>query len=359
MRKYLLWVFFSVLCLISSSCSGPNVNSRTQPVSSPIQPRGTSAAELKEMGLSFLAQSDFAQGHIHLEQAFERNQRDPETLFYLGLVNEVLARPTTAIRFYEQYTTVQTGSPYYELLQGRFEWLGRELLNRQIQSANGAVMHQPQLLTVGILPLFGAITPEEKMKADQLVFAEQLARGLDELKGVKVAERIQTMMLLHHYNVATFPLSDTKSEQLGTLLAVEWILSLHFEPVQEDAYLIRSEAYHIQGVREVLFNKVIRIDDWSDALRDMDRAFGQLAGLTPGSRPDDAFSADPVARTAYGFGLLQEDRGQFHQAGAYYHQALEADRDFMPAAIRLKKMKLVAAVDHPANHLLDRYLGQR
>ena len=360
MNKIILWVFLLAFSSLSAGCLGfqkplnadKKANDNPELITSPT-------LALKEKGLAYLVNADYAQGHVHLEQAFRRDGTDPETLLYLGLVNEVLARPATAIRFYERYTTTIEDSRYRKLLEGRFEWLARALLDRQVQSERGALVYQPELVNVGVLPVFTNSQVNERTRADQLVFVERLAAGLDMISGVNAAERIQTIKMMQHFNVSEFPVSSREALQMGKVLGVEWVIALGFNTIDENQYQITCLAYGPEGNTRLLYEERVVHRELIFAIREIDRAFAALAGITAGNRPEDEYSSDREAILSYGKGLMREDNGAFREAYDFYKKAVDIDPDFLAATIRMNKMEKIRAVDGPAELLIQQYLQHR
>jgi tetratricopeptide (TPR) repeat protein len=305
----------------------------------------------RELGVLLAAERNYPGANQALQRAFERIPEDPRTMYYLGLVNEVLGREPTALRLYEQYPSVPGSSEYREMMRGRYQWLLRRQVRRELREA---IAREEEIAPAAGDDALGVLPLEFRSGASRF---EPLGRGLAELisgdlasvQGLTVVERVRLHVLLGELELARSGAVDpATAPRYGRLLRANRLVGGQYGVVN-DRLTIDAGIYNAAEPDDLpeLASTSGSIDDLFDVQKEVTRALlGQL-GITP--TPQQLAQIDRVptrsfeAFAAYSRGLQLEDQEEYGRAAALYQQAFTIDPNFAEAGRKAAECRAIDA----------------
>lgn len=305
------------------------------------------ARPLRDLGVIYLRTNNPGRANEFLQRAYDRDTDDPKTLYHLALANEALGRPETALRLYQQYPDVARNSPYRRLMAGRYAWLVRSELEREVQArviaeqearAQGQALcpQAPTTQVVAVYPLVYQGT-EAQYAALGRGLAEMITVDLTHVRELQLVERTRLQELLAEIRLAAGPQFDpSTAPRVGCLVGAGRLIGGVYDVLADDLRLDAS-LYEDEAVAV--------LDPQTDALRNFFRLEKQIVfalltemGIEPTPEERRRIEFIPTqnlqAFLAFSRGLEREDAGAFGEAAAAYRQAAELDPGFGQAQQR-------------------------
>ena len=199
--------------LVSASCASPvrfmedldDYEGAIEDLQQQAARNPNDAEPLRDLGIIHLRTNDFARANEFLQSAFARDADDPKTLFNLGLTNEALGKPETALQLYERYGEFSRLNPYRRLMAGRYNEVTRVQMREAVKAR---VADEVRLTGEASEPRIVAVYPLVYQGSDDQYAA--LGRGLAELitidlghvSQLQLVERVRLQELIDEINVA-------------------------------------------------------------------------------------------------------------------------------------------------------------
>lgn len=314
-----------------------------QRLESRLEENPDDAAAERDLGTLYVLTDRLDRGQPLLLSAFEADSDDPKTRFYLGLARERSGRLDQALRLYQGYADVPSGSPYRTALAGRHDLVLRQIARREARRDVAQCLGAGQC--AGASPTTVAVLPLRFQGGDER-FA-LLGRGLAELVSIDLAsvqrltvvERVRLQALLNEIERAQGPGFRTDvGPRTGRLLGAGQLVGGAFTVQDERDLRLSTRLASVDGTARDLETgsaALARLFELQKRL--VFRILDELdIALTPAER--DAIQAVPTqnlqAFLAFSRGLDFEDRGAYLQAAGAFRQAREIDPSFQAAAFR-------------------------
>jgi len=314
----------------------------------------------RDLGVLLAAEQRFPQAHASLQRAFERRSDDPRTLYYLGVVNEVLGRPPTALRLYERYDGVPTTSEYRDRLEGRYRWLLRHMMREEFREAIAREAEiAPQIGddALAVLP-FNFRGGGRQYEPLGRGFAEMISVDLANVRELTVVERVRLQTLLGELELAASGQVDpATAPRYGRLLRANQLVGGHYgvanDELSVDAGIFLATA--ADAVPE-LASASGGIEALFDVQKEVTARILEQLGITPTPEQRERLARVPTrhltAFTRFSRGLQLEDRQEYRRAAELYEQAAQLDPDFTMAAQKAAECRIIDAQTGAATDLL-------
>lgn len=319
---------------------------------------------LRELGIAYLRERSYAKAAETLEQALARRQEDAKTLFYLGLTNEIVGKPDTALRLYERWSDVGSDSPYRKELRGRYTWLLRKQVRQEFRTAlarEDSLSTGPGTGALGVIP-FTFDGDREQFEPLGRGLAEMIAGDLASVEQLTVVERLRLSEVVGELQLAQQDAFDpSTAPRVGRLLRVDRVVG--------GRYAVRGQEARVDAaLSSVAANALPELQTNTGAISDVFRlqkriVFGLLGemGITLSPAEQERIERVPTnniqAFLAYARALNAEDSGDFATAADLFGSAQELDPGFTEAGARQEEAAAVRDAGGEAEDVLARALG--
>jgi len=341
---------FVTVCLLFASCTTIRLDENLADYSREVSrlerqllddPRADNA--MRDLGAIYMRTGNIVEANEYLQNAFSLGNRDPKTLFYLGLANENLGKTQTAIRLFESYSDISTLSPYRRLMQGRYAWLVREAAHSEMQKrlADEAGISDSEISSdvVAVFPLT-YLGSDSRYGPIGRGLAEMMTIDLQNVSQIRVVERTRLQVLLTELELgATDRVDQTTAPRLGRLLRAGKIVGGTYNVLSGQD--LRLDASFI----ETLTSELNDLPSQTDALNNFFRLEKQIVfslldelGVELTEAEQTQIQQIPTqnlqAFLAFCRGLLQEDQLNFEAAARSFQQASSIDPSFTISSVR-------------------------
>lgn len=319
------------------------------------------AEPLRDLGVIYMRTGRTPQGFDALRKAFARDDDDPMTLFYLGIANEKLGKQETALRLFERYPNVPSDSPYRRLMEGRYEWLIREMAREEIR----AMIAREEEMGGGIDARVVAVLPLSYQGGNERYaplgrgLSEMLTVDLASIRRIRVVERVRLQALLDELELAQSEYVDPSSApRVGRLLGAGRLVGgsynvLGDEELRMDVALAELEQ---QAASPNFESRSGALDDLFELEKEL--VFRVIERLGLELTPEERAAIETVptrnlqAFLAYSRGLLEQDRGNYAAAAEAFGQARQLDPDFEEAAEQEQASESLSVAAGPPDQAL-------
>lgn len=297
----------------------------------------------RDLGTLYVLVGRSQEGQRLLVDAFEANENDPKTLFYLGLASERLDRLDQALQLYERYGDVEPSSPYREALQGRYDLVLRDLARRQAQQQVAQCLDRGQCSsaspsTVAVLPLV--------YQGGNARFAP-IGRGLAELISIDLAnvdaltvvERVRLQAVLNEIGRSqTGAFDPNAGPETGQLLGAGQVVNGAFTVQNERQVTLRALLSSVESGSRDLESGSAEINRLFELQQAIVRQTLEALGVGISPEVQEQLQTPPTqsfeAFLAFSRGLDAEDRRAYREAAGHYRRAQQIDPGFRIAAVR-------------------------
>lgn len=344
--------YFAVFTLIIgllSGCSGARQGTTAKDSEAEINRlearialRPTDAAALRELGLISLRTGRFLEAESYLRRVFAIDPNDPETLLGLGLTQEKLGKPETALRFYEKYEQVPATSPVRKTMHGRLLVVKRQ---QTLADVRGLAASEDTLRDARTSERIIAVYPLSLTGVDDRY--EYLGRGLSEMLttdlanigSITLVERIRLQTLIDEMELGKNTFIDPSSRPrpgrlLGAGRLIGGTFAVNGSKLDLDVAVVTVEDATIPASEAIS-------DDLSNILRlEKELVFALIdelgITLTPEEqrRIEEIPTQDLQAFLAFSLGVEAEDGGDLAAAAGFYQEAASIDPSFVLATTK-------------------------
>lgn len=324
------------------------------------------AEPLRDLGAIYVRTQRPAEGYDYLQKAFSRDQNDPKTLFYLGVASEKIGKAQTARRVFERYAEVPEDSPYRRLMRGRYEWLVRQEIRREIAEM---VQREQELAEgdvnariVAVLPLTYQGENEQYAPLGRGL-SEMISVDLSQINDLRLVERVRLQELLDELELAQSDYVDpSTAPRVGYMLGAGRLIGGAYNVLDEDlrmdVALAELERDAAESDLETRSGALANLFDLQKEL--VFRLIDRL-GIELTAEEEAAIERVPTqnlqAFLAYSRGLLEEDAGNFEAAAQAFQRARELDPGFERAAERERQADGLSAAAGPVDNALGAAIG--
>jgi tetratricopeptide (TPR) repeat protein len=320
----------------------------------------------RELGVAYLETRQYQAARKSFFQAFKRDRRDANTLYYLGLAFELDQHPKVALGIYASYGLFSRFSTPRRLMKARYYWLTRRMLQADMR----ALLQQERQWTadsastkaVAVFPLlYQGNNPEYAALSKGL--AEMLITDLSQVKSLEVVERLRVQALFDEMALGQSGLVDeTAAAKFGSLIRAGKIVRGAYTVLNEQQLRVDMAFWDVQKQQ---FPHPASRDDLLQNLFQLEKAlvFQMIDDmgieLTPAER--ERIQRLPTqnlrAFIYYCLGLAQEDAGNYAQAARFYLRAAKLDPKFAWAVQKAELMEDLKLASGEPEHVLNEALA--
>ena len=363
--KKLIWIFTFLVFLLLYGCSytfyemgresldNDNYNEAAEYFKKEISASPDNIAAWRDLGLVNLKQKNYEQAEENLFKAYELDNNDGETIFYLGLLYDDIDSFDKAISFYIKYNNLEiSNDEISEIIRGRIKLISR----RKIEDEVKTILKNEKLTENDSIPgntfavlYFQNIGNNKELDPLQKGLAEMLITDLSQVKALKVIERIKLQKLIEEMQLSSSSLFDQRNApRLGKLLKVKnflkgTYLSTSNENLRVDASLVSVPDGSLRHSKEVTGN----IADYFKMQKALVFNILNEIGIRPTDEEREAIQIIPtesyLAFLSYCNALELEDQGKYDEAIEQFGQALEIDPSFNQVQAKLDNLQSIEA----------------
>lgn len=361
------WLLLAAGLLWIAGCSGPSRSlddyaGEITRLETEVRTNPGNAEALRDLGVIHMRTQKYPRGYEYLKDAFARGADDPETLYYLGLANELLNKPQTALGLYEQYEEVPRTSSYRRLMRGRYELLSRHLAKLEMQArlvapdTVAAVTPSPDIIAVYPLSYVGT---DDRYTALSRGLAEMISADLIQVPGLRVVERARVQYLLDEMALGQTEYMDpSTTPRTGRLLGAGRLVGGTFAlSGSREARLNVALSNLEAGSVEQLPSQAGPLNTLLGLQKEVVFALLDNMGIELTPLQQQQIRPTPTANMeaflAYSQGLEREDAGDIEGALNYYQQAVDLDPSFQVAESQLEEVEALATADAPEVAVTD------
>jgi tetratricopeptide (TPR) repeat protein len=302
----------------------------------------------RDLGIIYFQTKNYHLAREYLQQALAKNPDDPRTLLFAGLSLEFERQEPLALKIYERYPEISRLSPYRKLMEGRYNFLNRQLLREEMRQL---LKEEKEISTknlsdksVAIFPfIYRGTNPKYSPLGKGL--SEMMIIDLDRIEGLHILERVRLQALLNELSLSHQQYMDPSSApRLGKLLRAGQIVSGSFNLLSDDNLQLDIsywDAVNNMGplntdVKESL-NQLWNIE--KQAVFQLLESMG--IELTPLQREkiDYIPTQNLQAFFAYCRGLDEQDAGNLQSAATFFRQAATLDPSFNEAVSKVEQVE--------------------
>ncbi len=300
----------------------------------------------RDLGIAYLKKGETEKAEKALLQAYQLDNNDGKTIFYLGAAYEAQGDYTNAIQYYRQYTKVGRLSKMRGQIEGRLELLSRKQMEMQAQQA----VANENYINVASIPdnsvavlYFQNLGTSTQLDPLQKGLADMIITDLSQVHDLKVVERVRMQKMLEEIGLGQTGLVDeSTAPRMGKLLGAKRMVKGTFVDLNEQQIRIDG------GMIETTTGKFMKTDQSSGDLERFFRLEKNLVfsiinemgiQLTDAERKAIQYipTESMLAFLAYSKGLDAEDRGDFEVAREQYSEAVKLDPGFSAAGERMNQ----------------------
>lgn len=355
-RSYSLFIAAFVLALLVSACASVQVVEKIDDYAGTVEqlrarlvenPRD--AESLRDLGVLHFMVKRYDEAADFLQKALAITNNDAKAIFYLGMSLEGKGKDEEALARYRQYVDVAETSPYRTLLEGRFEGLTREVLQKQMRSLlaqEGALSYNATVRTAAIFPLTYHGT-DPKYQPLGYGMSEMLTVDLGYVEALKLVERLRVEALLQEIKLgASGAVDPSTAPRMGKLLSAERIIGGSLTVT--DALDVRVDIASVRAgtaERSETATQSDALDNLFQLEKDLVFRLVKEMGISLTRDEREQIQRRPTgnlqAFLAYSMGLEREALGDFDGASSFYGQAVAIDPTFERASGRREKAEAI------------------
>jgi len=355
-KSYSLFIAAIILALLVSACASVQVVEKIDDYAGSVEqlrarlvenPRD--AESLRDLGVLHFMVKRYDDAAIYLEKALAITKTDAKAIFYLGMSLEGKGKDEDALAQYRQYVDVAETSPYRQLLEGRFEGLTREVLQKQMRSLlaqEATLTNNPAVRTAAVFPL-AYQGPDPKYQPLGYGMSEMLTVDLGYVEALKLVERLRVEALLQEIKLGASGAVDRSSApRMGKLLSAERIIGGSL--MVNEALDVRVDIASVRAgtaERTETATESDALDNLFQLEKDLVFRLVKEMGISLTRDEREQIQKKPTgnlqAFLAYSMGLEREALGDFDGASSFYGQAITIDPTFQRAVERKGKAEAI------------------
>ncbi len=305
---------------------------------------------LKNLSVYYMQTHDNDKARYYLGEAMDINSDDPELIFYKGLNLEFYNEQGKAASYYAKYKDVPEDSPFREMLEGRYLWIKRQEnfsdVKLLIQNEKDLTFQNVSDSTIAVFPLIYTGTNKDYAPLSR-GFSEMVSIDLAKLKTITVLERVRIQAVLDELKLSQSGVVDqSTAPRVGKILKAGTIVSGDYDVSNNGDFKIDLGSWAVQtSQRKSWVNKTGSIKDFFVLQKQVVFDFLEQNGfqLTQEEKENIAYipTQNLESFLAYSKGLLQEDAGNFQQAGQFFNQASQLDPNFRDAGSKMQSSQSI------------------
>jgi TolB-like protein len=324
------------------------------------------AESIRELGIMCIPLERYDKAKLFLKRAHRLDSTDVKSRFYYGLALEFNDQEDDARSIYRGYADLSPFSPYYKLMKGRYLWLSREQLRREMQAIVEAEkqvgLDSLSLEAIAVFPLFYQGYTEEFEPLGKGL-SEMIITDLSQIDSLNLVERLRLQTLLQEMALGQSGLVDEKTApRFGKMLRAKHVVGGAYDIIGTQRLRMDVELWAFPERTPSM--EASKADKLKELLK-MEKQIVTdiLAGLGIELSPEQRQKLNRLptknfdAFLAYCHGMDREDNGEFARARDLYATAVNIDPMYSQARERLDAAAALALVGVPRENLVSALKG--
>lgn len=305
----------------------------------------------RNLGMYYSQIKDHQTAREHIDKALSINSNDPALILYKGVNLEYFGEQDKAIEYYKRYTEVPSGSPYREVIEGRFLWINRQkdyadvkLMIQQEEQISAADISEN---TMAVFPLiYQGINPDYVPLSRG--FSEMVSIDLAKIPRLTILERIRIQAVLDELKFAQSGYVDqSTAPRSGKILRAGTIVSGDYDITDQGNFKINLGSWDTQTTeRKSWVNKSGDLSDFFKLQKEVVFAFLEMNRIDLTLQEKESIASIPTQNLesflSYSKGLLLEDAGKFNEASLEYQRAAQFDPQFQILGDKIRTTQMIS-----------------
>ncbi len=343
------FVFFITILLSFYSCSTIELQQReiTQDeilrLENTVKDDSLNLDALKQLAISLVRTHQNDKAKNYLSAALRKMPNDEALLFHQGLNCEYLNDTLSAVNYYSKYKDLSVFSGYRKLMEGRYVYLHRSLVYKDIQNMitkeNTLKIPNTNINTLAVFPLIYYGT-DIKYKPLSRGLSEMLSMDLGKVKKLTVLERIRLKAIMDELKFGSSEAVDkSTAPRMGKLLRADLLYSGSFNITDDKKLKMEINSWDIiKNSRGDWLNKTGNTEDIFLIEKELVFEIINQLGIQLTKEEREEIQLIPTqninAFLEYSRGLEMHDNGKYKEASQFFSRAAEIDPGFKEASLK-------------------------
>ena len=343
-RKFQYFIL-SIITLLPLACSSLEVNknqvNREELVKleNKVKADPIDSVALKQLSILLVRDYQNEKANFYLSKALHLMPNDAVLLFNQGLNYEFLNDTLSALNNYVRYKEIPLESPFRELMEGRYLYLYRNLvykdIHNRIATENKLNIHSIPENTLAVFP-FSYYGSNTKYKPLSRGLSEMISIDLSKVEKLTVLERIRLKAIMDELKYSRLIADQNTAPRVGKLLSVRLFYNGSFDIIDDDNLKMDISSWDINySTPGRWINKTGKLRDLFIIEKELVFDIIDELGIQLTQREREQIQLFPTkninAFLAYSVGLELQDNGYFDEAAMFFRRAGKIDPNFEEA----------------------------
>jgi len=353
MYNNLNWQFFkkfrycilSIIILLPLACSSVEVSKNQVDQENLVKLENKIKADpldslaLKQLSIFLVRNHQNEKANLYLSKAIQIMRNDAALLFYQGLNYEFLNDTLSALNFYGRYKETPPESPYRELMEGRYLYLYRnqvykDIHNRIVSEDKLNIQTIPEN-TLAVFP-FSYYGTDNKYKPLSRGLSEMISIDLSKVEKLTVLERIRLKAIMDELEYSRLIVDQNSAPRVGKLLSARLLYDGSFDITGDDNLQMDINSWDINYASTGRWlNKKGKLRDLFIIEKELVFGIIDELGIQLTQLEREQIELIPTnninAFLEYSIGLELQDNGKYSEAAMFFFRATQLDPNFKEA----------------------------
>ncbi len=321
---------------------------------------------LKQLAISLVRTHQNDKAKNYLSAALRKMPNDEALLFHQGLNYEYLNDTLSAVNYYSKYKDLSVFSGYRKLMEGRYIYLHRSLVYKDIKNMiakeNTLKIPNTNINTLAVFPLVYYGT-DIKYKPLSRGLSEMISMDLGKVKKLTVLERVRLKAIMDELKFGSSEAVDkSTAPRMGKLLRADLLYSGSFSITDDKNLKMDINSWDIIKKNSGdWLNRSGKIEDIFLMEKELIFAIINQLGIELTNEEREKIQRIPTqninAFLEYSKGLLMQDNGQYKEASQFFSMASEIDPGFIEASLNSDVSSSAGSSTGSSDAMLDQTFG--
>ena len=354
-RKF-RYCILSIIILLPLSCSSVEVSKNQVDQEELVKLENKVKADpldslaLKQLSILLVRNHQNEKANFYLSKAIQIMPNDAALLFNQGLNYEFLNDTLSALNCYARYGETPPESPYRELMEGRYLYLYRNQVYKDIHNRIAAEdklnIHSIPENTLAVFPLsyYGS---DSKYRPLSRGLSEMISIDLSKVKELTVLERIRLKAIMDELEYSRLIVDQNSAPRIGKLLSARILYDGSFDITDDDNLKMNINSWDINYTTTGRWlNKTGKLRDLFIIEKDLVFDIIDDLGIQLTQREIEQIELIPTnninAFLEYSIGLELQDNGNYSEAAMFFFRATQMDPNFKEALTKYNTAQFIS-----------------
>lgn len=343
-RKF-RYCILSIIILLPLACSSVEVSKNQVDqeelvkLENKVKADPLDSVALKRLSILLVRDYQNKKANFYLSKALLIMPNDAALLFNQGLNYEFLHDTLSALNYYVRYKEIPMESPYRELMEGRYLYLYRNQvykdIHNRIATENKLNIHSIPENTLAVFP-FSYYGSDNKYKPLSRGLSEMISMDLSKVKKLTVLERIRLKAITDELKYSRLIVDQSSAPRIGKLLSARLLYNGSFDITDNDNLKMEINSWDISYTTTGRWlNRTGKLKDLFIIEKELVFDIIDELGIQLTQREREQIQLFPTkninAFLAYSVGLELQDKGYFAEAAMFFFRATQMDPNFKEA----------------------------